>query len=283
MYQLVQKINANCIFNETELPIYIKYFMFNTCPNIKIANKDLINLMEDFKYFKETRNAEINRSVIDNDITETKKNIKKINKELKVKPIVGNMPVLKRDLVKENTLKETLIELQERLKTLKNIDLENTRITGGAVTFNPKVEYVPNTSQPNTGQPIIIQPNTGQPNASQYYLIQNPNQRIFNQSNDQNKLKDQKSKMSFYINIELDLYPGKNVNALQKSVVKCQSTFEKIREAWAEIFGYQYRPLPMTETYSNNKEDEDKDKNKDKIKDIKDNNIEDNKYKYKNV
>jgi hypothetical protein len=269
--------------------------------------------MEDFKYFKETRNAEINRSVIDNDITETKKNIKKINKELKVKPIVGNMPVLKRDLVKENTLKETLIELQERLKTLKNIDLENTRITGGAVTFNPKVEYVPNTSQPNTGQPIIIQPNTGQPNASQpnmgqpnasqpntgqpiisqpiisqpnasqYYLIQNPNQRIFNQSNDQNKLKDQKSKMSFYINIELDLYPGKNVNALQKSVVKCQSTFEKIREAWAEIFGYQYRPLPMTETYSNNKEDEDKDKNKDKIKDIKDNNIEDNKYKYKNV
>jgi transposase len=36
----------------------------------------------------------------------------------------------------------------------------------------------------------------------------------------------------------------------QKSVVKCQSTFERIREAYAEIRGFQYRPAPMSEAYS---------------------------------
>jgi hypothetical protein len=229
MYQMIQKINANCIFHAKDIPIYIKHFMFYSCPNMTIGN-------EDFKEFEKTRNERINKSVIENDIKKTKQNIKKIKKEFKANSNNGeNIFILRVELNKK------LKKLKQRLK---KIDLDTPITTGGAVTFDPKVEIIP----PVPGQQLYSVP--GQ-------------QPYFRQIYDQNKLKDQKSKMSFYITIELDLFPGKNVNALQKSAVKCRSTFERIREAWAEIFGYQYRPLPMVEPYSNNEDDE-KEKEKEK-------------------
>ena len=92
-----------------------------------------------------------------------------------------------------------------------------------------------------------------------YYPYQNPyqNYHYLNRyglpySSLQNKSKEQKSKLSFYITIELELFPGESANLFQKSVVKCQSTFERIREAWADIFGYEYRPAPMIEAYAYN-------------------------------
>jgi hypothetical protein len=60
------------------------------------------------------------------------------------------------------------------------------------------------------------------------------------------------SKLAFYVELELALFPGKTANLLQKSVVQCQSTFEKIRQAYAEIFGYEYRPGAFNETYAYN-------------------------------
>ena len=68
----------------------------------------------------------------------------------------------------------------------------------------------------------------------------------------QNKAKDQKSKLTFYIEVELELFPGTSANVFQKSVIKCQSTFERIREAWADIRGFEYRPSPMNEAYAYN-------------------------------
>jgi hypothetical protein len=67
-----------------------------------------------------------------------------------------------------------------------------------------------------------------------------------------NKIKESKSKLAYYITIDLELYPGKTANMLQKSVVKCQTTFEKIREAYADIRGFDYRPSPMPEAYGYN-------------------------------
>jgi hypothetical protein len=88
-------------------------------------------------------------------------------------------------------------------------------------------------------------------------LYQNPYQNYYylNQNGVpygalQNKAKEQKSKLSFYTTIELELFPGESANLFQKSVVKCQSTFERVREAWADIFGFEYRPAPMIETYA---------------------------------
>jgi hypothetical protein len=94
----------------------------------------------------------------------------------------------------------------------------------------------------------------------------------------QNKSKDQKSKLSFYITIELELFPGTSVNPLQKSVVKCQSTFERIRESWANIFGFQYRPAAMPGAYVYNIQKDVQDNNpKQKTKTIKQKTIKQNK------
>lgn len=112
----------------------------------------------------------------------------------------------------------------------------------------------------------------------------------------QNKQKDKKSKLSFYITVDLELFPGTSANMLQKSAVKCQSSFEKIREAYADIFGFQYRPAPMSESYNytvkssnENKDNENKgNENKDKNNNKTNKNIKYNKYnnktrKYRNI
>ena len=65
-----------------------------------------------------------------------------------------------------------------------------------------------------------------------------------------NIAKEKKSKLSYYIEIELELYPGTEVNPVQRLAVKCQSQFERIREAWADIFGFQYRPALLKEAYA---------------------------------
>lgn len=65
-----------------------------------------------------------------------------------------------------------------------------------------------------------------------------------------NRAKETKSKLAFYIEIELELFPGKTASTFQKSVVRCQSIFERIREAYSQILGYQYRPGAMTEAYA---------------------------------
>jgi hypothetical protein len=55
----------------------------------------------------------------------------------------------------------------------------------------------------------------------------------------------------------------------QKSVIKCQNTFERIREAYADLFGFHYRPSAATSVYAYKAELE-KEDNEDK-EDKKDN------------
>jgi hypothetical protein len=65
-----------------------------------------------------------------------------------------------------------------------------------------------------------------------------------------NIAKENKSKLSYYITIELELYPGKSVGTVKKYAMKCQNTFDKVRKAWADLFGYEYRPTEVTEAYA---------------------------------
>jgi len=76
--------------------------------------------------------------------------------------------------------------------------------------------------------------------------------------------KNNSSKLSYYITIDLDLYPGKSVSALQKYSVKCQTAFEKIRESYAELFGYEYRPAVLSEAYAYNYQKKEVPKTKEK-------------------
>ena len=90
-----------------------------------------------------------------------------------------------------------------------------------------------------------------------------------------NKSLEMRSKLSFYVNIELELFPGESVNLLQKSSLLCSSRFERIREAFAKILGIQYVPSAIEEAYAYQsydytQETKDKEKEKEKEKDVKD-------------
>jgi len=144
-----------------------------------------------------------------------------------------------------------------------DINSDATSIIGGASTLRtrPSEQYaLHNTLNPQYNQSMYLQnPNIPTnivylPRQSYPYPYPYQNQYYIPYNVSQNKAKDQKSKLSFYITIELELFPGTSASMLQKSVVKCQSTFERIREAWADIFGFQYRPYPMVESYAYNSE-----------------------------
>lgn len=56
-------------------------------------------------------------------------------------------------------------------------------------------------------------------------------------------LKNKESKLSYYVIVDLELYPGKDgVPLSQKAVLGCQVQYEKIRQSWATLFGIPYRP-----------------------------------------
>jgi hypothetical protein len=62
---------------------------------------------------------------------------------------------------------------------------------------------------------------------------------------------DQLSKLAFYTNIELELFQGKSITDEQKNSVKCHNTFQRIREAWADIFGFKFKPSTIPQTQIN--------------------------------
>jgi hypothetical protein len=149
----------------------------------------------------------------------------------------------------------------KQLKINKDMIKSNVKKSGGANTLKPSEQYSSFVPQYNPlGYPlnqnvpsnIVYLPRQGYRYPYQNYYYSKQYNVPYNIA--QNKAKDQKSKLSFYITIELELFPGTSANMLQKSVVKCQSTFERIREAWSDIFGFEYRPAPMKEAYAYNLE-----------------------------
>jgi hypothetical protein len=75
----------------------------------------------------------------------------------------------------------------------------------------------------------------------------NPN--FYDHNFQYNLTKEGKSKLSYYITVELELYPGTDISTIKKYSIKCQSTFERIRKSLSDLFGYQYRPLEVKDAY----------------------------------
>jgi hypothetical protein len=134
---------------------------------------------------------------------------------------------------------------------------DDDELKGGEKTIRTQYEdlqapYLNQTYPYN--QPLINQqqfqpyPNGITPQSNQLY----PFGQLINYTHNEqyNIAKEKKSKLSYYIEIELELYPGTEVNTVQRLSVKCQSQFERIREAWADIFGFQYRPALLKEAYA---------------------------------
>ena len=65
-----------------------------------------------------------------------------------------------------------------------------------------------------------------------------------------NKALELESKLAFYVNVELTLFPGTSVNPLQKASALCSARFEDIRKAFTEIVGLEYRPRPLVDNTS---------------------------------
>ena len=273
-FQLIQEADKNVVIPMSDIPIYIKYFIFNNCPNVKLGVQTIRKMgfkeMEtELLEFEDKRQKHIDEYNIESDILDVKESINKYKKRLdELKNIKHKYKSLE-EQAEKLLLKEEIKDLKSRKKLLEEYRNEGSY---SAINVNPSINSSINSSPDvKIGGEILLNPNK-QYNGSQYnpigyplnpnmpsnvvYIQQgyrgNPYNIPYNVS--QNKAKDQKSKMSFYITIELELFPGTSANVFQKSVVKCQSTFERIREAWADIFGFEYRPSPMSSVYTEKKE-----------------------------
>ena len=61
--------------------------------------------------------------------------------------------------------------------------------------------------------------------------------------NNGTNVKTDDSKLSYYIIIDLELYPGKSIPLLKQPVIACHLRYEKIRHAFADMFGLYYNPI----------------------------------------
>jgi hypothetical protein len=246
-FQLVHYSHTEYIFVEDKIPEYVKYFMFNSCPNNKEINTN----------FNNYRNDTIGVNIRMNQLESNLKDYKKQSSELKRRILIEQLTPSEESGRKLDKLKEELNFMETDITELEKIlqEMKNNISKGGSIP-NPYPPQRTSLSQyqrqyphPNYPHPNYPHPNYPHPNYP--YIPYNPSYNMV-----QNKEKVQKSKLSFYITIELDLFPGTSANMSQKHMVKCQSTFERVREAWTDIFGFQYKKAPMIEAYSyqNNKE-----------------------------
>lgn len=82
------------------------------------------------------------------------------------------------------------------------------------------------------------------------------------------------SNLTFFVIINLELYPGDNIPLMKKGSLSCQTRRENIRHAFADLFGLKYQPNELSLSKEQNQDffaskyssakDKDKDKNKTK-------------------
>lgn len=264
-FKLVYNTQGTYIFSEDQIPIYIKYLIFNSCPNLNRDNLIRMGygeekLRNDILNFEDKRRRSIETQNIHKDINDIEEKIKEYKNQHKILKSIKNKSLEQQ--AEKLLYKEEIKDLQQRKQMLKEFlsqekpePVGSNPILGGASTLRPNEQYSSYISpynpsgyplNPNIPGNIIYLPRQGYPYQNYYYS--NQYHTPYNVA--QNKAKDQKSKLSFYVTIELELFPGTSANMFQKSVIKCQSTFERIREAWADIFGFEYRPAPMDDAYS---------------------------------
>jgi hypothetical protein len=52
--------------------------------------------------------------------------------------------------------------------------------------------------------------------------------------------------LSYYIVIDLELYPGDSIPLATKASLACQIRYEKIRQSYADLFGLVYQPKELS-------------------------------------
>jgi hypothetical protein len=83
------------------------------------------------------------------------------------------------------------------------------------------------------------------------------------------------SKLSYYVIVDLELYPGESIPLIKQPVIACNLRYEKIRQAFADMFGLVYQPLDFSQrghvapsSVKYRKTDEEKEKERNKYRNI---------------
>lgn len=116
----------------------------------------------------------------------------------------------------------TLKEKAREKKVLKDRQVRASQDSFSGGSADSKVLSVPNKNL-----------YTGVSSRSSYYLQNTP-------------------KLSYFIVIDLELYPGESIPIGEKAVLGCQNRYEKIRKAYAQLFGIKYFPTLFLRNVSTN-------------------------------
>lgn len=252
-YELIRNTGIGMyVYEFSQIPEYIRYFMYENC--YKYLEPDLrksigFSVIKEFndlfsQYNKNSANQTVDLEdalFIEHDdvykkLSETKAALDSL------KSIDQPDDTINKDI--ENTQKEVEL-LEDKLKKINEELMVKFGKSGGAVQDNtrPSEKYY-EYSAPSKG--FINKPyfNKG------YYSIPPMLYNKVPYEDYMNKMKDQSSKTAYYINVDLELYPAKTITMGQKLETKCQSAFENIREAYADMFGYEYRPAQVNQAYA---------------------------------
>jgi hypothetical protein len=94
--------------------------------------------------------------------------------------------------------------------------------------------------------------------ASAYNVLSVPNKNLYNSVSNRGSYygsyySQDSPKLSYFIVIDLELYPGESIPLGEKAVLGCQNRYEKIRKAYAQLFGIKYFPTLFLRNAPTNK------------------------------
>ncbi len=259
-YELIKNTTIeDFVFTKDEIPVYVQYFMYQNCYKY-LSDEARLNVgfqefRVNFDNFSRTT-AEYKAMQIQGKIISLNKKIKKYGTELQ--KISGQQ-------MDQEDKNKKMYKLQMKIKQLKE-DKDELMYRSGQQGGAPIDDYNQNVV---LQQNPYLMPYAYAPNPYYAYgnqLLQNYENRPYIMTGSLAKEKDQKSKLSYYVTINLDLYPGTTANPLQRSAVLCHSRFEEIRHAFADMFGYIYRPTVRGSSYAYEKQYKEEHKDKDEKK-----------------
>ena len=246
-YELIKhSTNTNFIFKKDEIPEYIKYFMYYNCYAFLSETARQNVSFQEFKDIFES----MDKKILEFRTLRIKNKIKGLNE--KIKKYSNELTELSDKNIDEKEKTKQQKRLVQRIDNLKEeIDeLVNRSFKQQGGLIQNALPYKPYTPY-NSYNPYKYRPYGEYEPYNPYGYNLPLKQSMYHSLVREN---DQKSKLTYYVTIDLDLYPGTSANALQKSSVLCHSRFEEIRHAYADMFGYIYRPSTLGSTYSYEKE-----------------------------
>jgi hypothetical protein len=271
-YELVRNTGIGMyVYNFSQIPEYIKYFIYE-----KYYRYIKPDIRDDFGYsrikafndlFKEYENKMVQEQRKDGlDVEDIMVDVED--------PLIAEFDDINQKILENSAALDNLKSIEDPDDTIM-ADIERT--TNMINELKTQLEVV-NASllqkfgqsggqekRPNEQYYEYMNPFSYQQNYQQnpyyqqnYYPIPRPAypyqmgypSKPINYSNYTNKMKETSSKTAYYIDIDLELFPGKNITVAQKLQSKCQTNFENIREAYANLFGYEYRPSEMSNAYA---------------------------------